>query len=185
MLPHMSIPDGADLTECGYSLIIETPEPEAPPGQKVIPGPPQNVDGVWSSTWIVRPYDLAELAVEQNKMWELIQVKREEVQKGGYKVGDHWFHSDPDSRTQYIALTLLGPNLPSGIEWKTMSGEKVPLTPDLVTGIFQGAVGHDFMVFQVGEGLRAAMMQLADPASFDPNAGWPLTYKESTNGNEV
>lgn len=53
--PSMSIPDGADLTDLGYALIVQTPMPELQPGESAVPGPVENVGGQWRETWTVLP----------------------------------------------------------------------------------------------------------------------------------
>lgn len=116
----------------------------------------------------------------QQRVWKAIQVEREvRSQQGGYKVGANWYHSDQTSRTQQIALVILGANLPAGIMWKTMAGNFVTMTPTLASQIFQTAVGSDQAIFGRAEQHRAAMMGAAIPHLYDFSSGWPQTYEES------
>ena len=111
--------------------------------------------------------------------WQKIKAERARRQAGGVKVGsDKWFHSDTDSRIQQIGLVMMGMNIPVGLEWKTMDGTKVPMTPELAKQIFDAVVTHDRELFVVAEEHRAAMEASADPANYDYSANWPPIYGE-------
>lgn len=58
--PQVSIPEGADLTELGYAPLEDTEPPAAPDGHVVEPSEPEEVEGVWRTTWIVREMTAAE-----------------------------------------------------------------------------------------------------------------------------
>ncbi len=122
-------------------------------------------------TWIVTQI--------KSDMWDLIKAERDRrTTTGGYKVGNYWYHSDNASRIQQIALVMLGANMPSGVMWKTMSGEFVSMTPTLAMQIFQAAIASDMAIFTVAEQKRAAMSIAADPDSYNYLSGWPLIYGE-------
>lgn len=122
-------------------------------------------------TWIVERVKL--------DMWELIKAERDRrTQTGGYKVGSYWFHSDQVSRIQQLALVLLGPNVPAGLLWKTLSGTFVPMSPTLAQQIFGTAVVSDTIIFGAAEQKRAAMEASEDPANYDYLSNWPLIYGE-------
>ena len=53
--PHISIPDGADLTDLGYAPIAQTPMPELQPGEFATPGSPIETKNGWEETWVVNP----------------------------------------------------------------------------------------------------------------------------------
>lgn len=53
--PHMSIPDGADLTDLGYAQLVDTPPPTLQPGEYLTAGPAQQVGSEWHATWVVNP----------------------------------------------------------------------------------------------------------------------------------
>jgi len=121
---------------------------------------------------------VASETIEQ--MWNAIKAERDDrTQNGGSHVGTYWFHSDQPSRTQQIALVILGANLPSGIMWKTMSGAFVPMTPTLAQQIFGAAVQLDQAVFAAAETHRARMAASPTPWSYDFSGGWPKTYEEA------
>ena len=53
--PSMSILDGADLTDLGYALIVQTPMPELQPGEFATPSSPIETENGWEETWEVNP----------------------------------------------------------------------------------------------------------------------------------
>ena len=78
-LPHMSIPPGADLTEHGYALLHPTPPPEALPGHRVEPAPPeQDQDGRWCTAWRQVPLTADEIAQQQRALQENIVAQTQQ-----------------------------------------------------------------------------------------------------------
>ena len=120
------------------------------------------------------------LSVEEARaqVWEQIKARREALKSGGIKVGDHWFHSDADSRIQQLGLVIMGANMPPGLKWKTIDNGLVDMTPALAGQIFAGTAQHDAQVFGVAEMHRAALWAAADPLSYDWSAGWPQESPE-------
>lgn len=112
----------------------------------------------------------------QNAVWEKIKAKRDLLKTKGTKVGNYWFHSDPDSRTQQLGLVILGSSIPANLSWKTMSGEFVTMTPELAQQVFQATVLSDKNIFTIAETHKAAMLQAEDPYAYDYSTGWPETY---------
>jgi hypothetical protein len=106
-----------------------------------------------------------------------MQIRDTKLANGGFKVGDKWFHSDTFSRTQQLALTMLGNNLPNNIDWKTMDKSKIRLTPQVVQQLFGSAVTQDNSIFSYAETLTEAVMAAEDPSTIDINAGWPETFQ--------
>ena len=119
-------------------------------------------------------------------MWERIKDERDyRTQNGGSRVGNNWFHSDQASRTQQIALVILGAGIPPGIMWKTMSGIFLPMTPTLAQQIFGAVVMLDQLVFRAAEIHRARMSASSTPWSYDFSTGWPLTFEQFAAGITV
>lgn len=111
--------------------------------------------------------------------WERIQAERDRrTQTGGFHVGAYWFHSDTFSRSQQLGLVLNGQALPAGIEWKTMSGEFVPMTPALAQQILAAGTLSDVAIFAAAETHHAAMKASANPAAYDFSAGWPPAFSD-------
>ena len=120
--------------------------------------------------------------------WRFIETKEQEKEReklerdrrkaGGVKVGAKWFHSDEGSRIQQMGLVMMGASIPANLQWKTMDGSFVQMTPALAQDIFAAATAHDVAVFAAAETHRVAMEASADPASYDYSGGWPAIFGE-------
>jgi hypothetical protein len=111
-------------------------------------------------------------------MWTRVKNARDtKRQTSGYQVAGKWFHSDDYSKQQQVALVLLGASLPAGLQWKTMDGSFVPMTPTLAQQVFGAAVLFDQAVFAAAELHNAAMRASEDPASYDFSGGWPPAFQ--------
>lgn len=122
--------------------------------------------------------------------WELIKTKRDSLKAGGVKVGTKWYHSDADSRIQFLGLKdqardLLAAGQPDttrlqklgqDVRWKTMSGDFIYLTVKHAFDIVAAIGDLDAMAFAAAETHRAAMEASADPAAYDFSVGWPATF---------
>lgn len=119
-------------------------------------------------------------ALNVQLVWLSIKAMRDlRSQTGGYKVGTHWYHSDQTSRTQQIALVMLGANIPANLQWKTMTGDFVTMTQTLAAQVFGAAVGSDNTIFNVAQTHLTNMSAAADPLSYDFSGSWPQTFQES------
>lgn len=124
----------------------------------------------------VQPFPLPTLAEKQAEMWERIKTKRDALSDtGGYLVAGKWFHSDNKSKTQQLALFIMGASVPP-VPWKTMDGSFVTMTQALAAGIFQAAAAQDQAIFSAAETHNAAMLAAADPLAYDFSGGWPATF---------
>lgn len=122
------------------------------------------------------PQDLETIKV---RLWDAIKRERDRrTQTGGYQAGGHWFHSDVFSRTQMLALVMMGNNIPANLQWKTMNGAFVTMTPALAQQVFAAASASDAALFARAEQLRVAME--ADPLAFNLLAqSWPAIYGDA------
>lgn len=112
-------------------------------------------------------------------IWGVIQVERNRrTREGGYQVAGKWFHSDEFSRGQQLGLVLLGSNIPAGLQWKTMDGTFVTMTPTLAQQILGAAAASDTAIFAAAEVHKAAMEASTDPATYDFSGGWPKVFGE-------
>ena len=103
--------------------------------------------------------------------WEkLKQIRDEKIINGGAKVGDKWFHSDTHSKVQQLSLLLAGENLPAGIQWKTMDGTFIEMTPALAQQIYQAQMAQEAAIFNICE------LKKLDDSPVDQ--GWPEVYVE-------
>lgn len=118
------------------------------------------------------------LQMAKDNMWVLIQEERTRRQNGGVFIQSEnkWFHSDQTSRIQQLGLVMMGANLPANINWKTMDGSFIVMTPAIALSIFNAAATLDMMSFAVAEQHRAAMVQTADPSQYNYSGFWPATY---------
>lgn len=121
--------------------------------------------------------DVQRLALGQERAWRRIQVERERRRTGGIRVGTNWFHSDDSSRIQQIGLVMMGASLPP-LQWKTLGGSFVTMTPVLAGQIFQTTAANDVSIFTRAEQHRALMMGTPDPSAYNFLGGWPLTFGE-------
>ncbi len=114
-----------------------------------------------------------------DSIWQQIKAERDRRKLGGTQAGGCWFHSDPDSRVQQIGLVMMGQGMPAGIQWKTMSGQFVEMTPTLASQIFAAAALLDQQLFDAAEQHWQAVQASAEPWTYDYSTGWPQTYEDT------
>jgi len=119
------------------------------------------------------PVDTAELKARH---WDAIKQERDRrTQQGGYQVAGKWFHSDTFSRTQQMALVMMGAAIPANLQWKTMDGSFVTMTQVLAGQVFAAAAASDAALFARAEQIKAAME--ADPVNFVlASQTWPAVF---------
>lgn len=59
--PHMSIPEGADLTKLGYTKLRSTPPPACASNERVVAGEPVLIDGESCESWHIEPLPAEEV----------------------------------------------------------------------------------------------------------------------------
>lgn len=130
------------------------------------------------------------------QVWDSIKAERDRRKSGGFKVKvgsiNKWFHSDADSRIQYLGLKDKARDLIAGggamtdkltilgqtVKWKTMDGSFVDITAQVAFDIVASAGELDAQLFAIAEAHKAAMEASADPASYDFSAGWAKSFGE-------
>ena len=118
--------------------------------------------------------EAAALPAARAALWERIKVERDRrIQEQGYVAGGKRFHGDTFSRTQQMGLVMLGASIPPGLQWKTMDGSFITMTPTLAQQVFAAAAASDIALFGHAESLRAQVNAAEDPSSVDITAGWP------------
>ena len=126
--------------------------------------------------------DIAVKTLKQDLVWVEIKNMRALRKASGVYVSNYWFHSNDTSRIQFLALVMMGANMPTGIMWKTMSGDFVAMTPALAGAIFQQIMIQDTQTFTVCEQHGAAMFAAADPLAYDYSVGatpaWPQVFTD-------
>jgi hypothetical protein len=104
--------------------------------------------------------------------WNKIKTIRDNlISGGGCKVGTKWFHSDSHSKTQQLALVMLGSNIPVDTMWKTMDGSFVAMDAILAQQLFVAQVTQELAIFATAESKRVD--------DSDINSDWPETYTPS------
>lgn len=121
------------------------------------------------------PVDTTELKARH---WDAIKQERDRrTQQGGYQAAGKWFHSDTFSRTQQMALTMMGAAIPANLQWKTMDGSFVTMTQTMASQVFAAAAASDAALFARAEQIKEAME--SDPVNFILSAQpWPSVYGE-------
>jgi hypothetical protein len=171
------VPSDALLAQYQVFPVATVPAPAVnQTTQSVSEGAPENVGGVWRQTWVVRNASAQELSDRTQAIVSQIKAERERrTLEGGYPVEGKWYHSDTVSRTQQLGLVMMGANLPAGIQWKTMDGSFVAMTPALAQKLFAAATVQDTTTFSVAQ--QAIAQATANPGSFDMAAiPWPAIY---------
>ena len=132
------------------------------------------------------------LEYRQNSVWEKIKAERDRRKTLGIQVGSYWFHSDVDSRIQWLGLKdtardmiMDGADKTSNISiggspvlWKTLSGAFIPVNIQLAMDVNNATKVLDADLFKNAELHRANMIKSSNPEEYDYSTGWPLSYKE-------
>ena len=113
-----------------------------------------------------------------SNMDRAIKAFRDRKKYGGVNVDGFWFHQDDASRIQQVGLVMQGNDMDKGLQWKTMQGRFVDMTPQLANKVFVAVSQHDINVFNVAEEHIRNMKQSSDPLNYDYSTGWPRTYTE-------
>lgn len=159
-----------------------------------------NTAGVWSFETAagvpmpnvpttLKPYTPAgpTLAEKQAVMWEKIKTERTRRENGGVLVTvtaavgatpavTKWFHTDIPSRCKYLGGADQGANLAPNLQWKTMDGTFVTMTPALITAIINAVADTDRANFTNAETHKTNMLAAADPTAYNYSTGWTAIY---------
>ena len=128
---------------------------------------------------IVPVTPLRDVEAEQALMWERIKAKRaDNLRHGVYvKSAGKWFHTDDNSRTQYIALAVM-PRLPEKLPWKTMDNSFVNMTKALLAELMEQMLIDEQADFANAERHKAAMEKAEHPLEYDYSDGWTANFDE-------
>lgn len=136
------------------------------------------------------------LKERQDLVWEKIKAERDRRKTLGVKAGGHWFHSDTDSRVQWLGLKdtardlfeIPGNSFGTFIEllgqivsWKTLTGDFVQVTIQLALDVTQATKELDAILFKVAETHRFAMQASVNPEEYDYSGNWPTTIDDELN----
>ena len=149
-------------------------------GKPVLAEQPPCPSSTWDGAqWHIDPECAARLKAEQqDEMWERIKAKRaDNLRHGVYvKSVDKWFHTDDNSRTQYIALAVM-PRLPEKLAWKTMDNSFVNMTKVLLEELMAQMLVDEQADFANAEKHRAAMLKAEKPLEYDYSGGWTANFE--------
>lgn len=143
----------------------------------------ENEHQTWDAkakAWVLLPAVAARIKAEQqDEMWERIKQKRHDNLRGGVYVAsvDKWFHTTDEARQQYTFMRTL-PQLPPDLMWKTMGGDFVNLTGQLLDELSLKMLADEQKDFANAERHRVLMEQSDDPETYDYSDGWTEIYKE-------
>jgi len=123
--------------------------------------------------------DIPSLLDQQAQAWTNIKTERDRrTSTGGYQAAGYWFNSDTPSRIQIMALVMLGANVPSGLQWKTMDGTFVTMTSTLAQQVFAAASASDQAIFAYAVNLQTQVNNSTNPLQIDIMSGWPKIFGE-------
>lgn len=117
-------------------------------------------------------------------LWGRIKELRQRCKDGGVAVSiagtERWFHTDADSRIQWLDLLtdVRDGTLQAGLLWKSMSGDFVALTDEVVLAYRAALKVKETAAFTRAEVLRAAINNAADPLLVDLTTGWPANFND-------
>ena len=150
-------------------------------GQPVLAEQPPCPSSTWDGEqWHIDPECAARLKAEQQaEVWERIKAKRaDNLRHGVYvKSAGKWFHTDDNSRTQYIALAVM-PRLPEKLVWKTMDNSFVNMTKALLGELMEQMLIDEQADFANAERHKAAMLKAEHPLEYDYSDGWTANFDE-------
>jgi len=150
----------AQLNELGYQEITVSEKPVD-----------YSEDTYYRTEQELAPYVVYERKSDEQiaaTRWQkLKQIRDELTEFGGCFVAGKWFHSNVKSKQQQMALLMVGASLPA-IQWKTMDGSFIAITPQIVQELFDAQTARDQNIFAIAETKRGD----TSPA----NEGWPDRY---------
>lgn len=154
-------------------------------------------DGIWSfepnsKSIYKKSFPKENIEVLRERAWNSIQEIRDGLKSKGVQVEGKWFHSDSDSRIQYLALKDISRDiLDSGgdisslikisnrsVDWKTMDGSFITLTVGLVLEIVKKLAELDNTLFLVAQNHKEKMLAAKDPSVYSYKQGWPKGFEQ-------
>ncbi|MGQ0286799.1 DUF4376 domain-containing protein [Pasteurellaceae bacterium 22721_9_1] len=139
---------------------------------------PSSYHKLQNGIWVISDEHQVQLKAEQQtQVWEQIKQKRHDNLRGGcyVKSVDKWFHTNDESRQQYIFMRTLD-QLPP-IQWKTMDNSFVTLTKALLDELSMQMLLNEQADFTNAERHKALMEQADTPLDYDFSTGWSAVYQ--------
>ena len=183
LYPNNSFPASGQIDTPEVSSYVPAPTPQYNPATHAV-REAAPVGGVqqWEVYALPAKEATANRAAARAAKWGALMAERDRRKALGVKVGDHWYHSDADSRIQQISLFVMGASVPP-IPWKTLTTTPSPvfvtMTQTIAAGIFQNTATSDAAIFAAAETHRVAMEARPDPENYDFTGGWPVSIEDT------
>ena len=183
LFPNQSFPADGQIDTPEVSSYVPSTTPDYDPATHAV-RETAPVGGVQQWEVYVLPAEeaTANQAAARAAKWEAIKAERDRRKVLGVKVGDHWYHSDADSRIQQISLFVMGASVPP-IPWKTLTTTPPPvfvvMTQTIAAGIFQNTAASDAAIFAAAETHRIALEASPTPETYDFTGGWPASIEDA------
>ena len=183
LYPNNSFPASGQIDTPEVSSYVPSTTPDYDPATHAV-RETAPVGGVqqWEVYALPAEEATANQAAARAAKWEAITAERDRRKALGVKVGDHWYHSDADSRIQQISLFVMGASVPP-IQWKTLTQTPPPvfvtMTQTIAAGIFQNTAASDAAIFAAAETHRIAMEASPTPETYDFTGGWPASIEDA------
>ena len=183
LFPNQSFPTDGQIDTPEVSSYVPSTTPDYDPATHAVreTAPAGGVQQ-WEVYALPAEEATANQAAARAAKWEAIKAERDRRKVLGVKVGDHWYHSDADSRIQQISLFVMGASVPP-IPWKTLTTTPPPvfvtMTQTIAAGIFQNTAASDAAIFAAAETHRIALEASPTPETYDFTGGWPVSIEDA------
>jgi hypothetical protein len=187
--------DPAARTEHDVRVLHDT-QPVTPDYHTAVrAGYTMNPDNSFNIDWDYVAWTAAEISAYKTAQaavaWEAIKASRDLRKSLGVNVNGVWFHSDTESRIQWLGLkdsardvlaaggNMLSPlqKLGQNVMWKPMGTDTKVLTTVQLAFDVVAAVGNlDAYLFYVADQHKAASAAAVHPQLYDFSAGWPAHF---------
>ena len=145
----------------------------------------EEIQNAFKAGLTIEPWKTAEEIKEEAISSKTIAIKAkrdDRTQNGGFHVVvdnvTKWFHSDTKSRAQQLALAQAGTTIPENLQWKTMDGSYITMTPELAQQIVSHSITQESATYLVAETHLAALVASKNPEEYDFSANWPAIFSE-------
>ena len=165
----------------GIDPILQAPIPNITRFQYIsLNGCIQDNLGNWIQNWVIVNHSTDYIAkVKSDYKLELIEKvkqKRDLVKFQGVFISNKWIHTDTYSRTQWMAMVMMGANLPI-VSWTTMDKSTINTSQTLAMQVFQGVAIQDSLIYSVSSTHISNILALDDAYGYDILTGWPTTFQ--------
>lgn len=184
------------LDSMGFDPILETTKPvgslsqypvELPPVLKELPGIGERYVINWELVNYTDEQMVYRRAGAIASMQRLIRGERDARYLAGVSIDvsgkTYWFETTTETQLQLWRLNFVAEVMSvmggaSVDTWKTMSGEKLSLTPEILKELIIAEADRTRIIFNNSEKHLAALQVAEDPTTYDYRTGWPQSYLE-------